>query len=47
MLRNRDAVRLAARSEDGPRWSTAELLGVEQAALRVAAGPARDTARTV
>ena len=36
VLRHRDAVRLATRSEDGPRWSTAELLGVEQAALRVA-----------
>lgn len=45
VVRNRDAVRLAARSEDGPRWSTAELLGVEQAALRIAqdlrASPAR------
>jgi conjugative relaxase-like TrwC/TraI family protein len=36
VLQSRDAVRLATRSEDGPRWSTTELLGVEQAALRVA-----------
>jgi conjugative relaxase-like TrwC/TraI family protein len=36
VLQSRDAVRLATRSEDGPRWSTTELLGVEQAALGVA-----------
>jgi conjugative relaxase-like TrwC/TraI family protein len=36
VLRHRDAVRLATRSEDGPRWSTTELLGVEQAALHIA-----------
>jgi AAA domain/TrwC relaxase len=36
VLRHRDTVRLATRSEDGPRWSTAELLGVEQAALHIA-----------
>ena len=46
VLKSRDAVRLATRSEDGARWSTTELLGVEQAALRLAgelrAVPARD-----
>jgi conjugative relaxase-like TrwC/TraI family protein len=36
VLRHRDTVRLATRSEDGPRWSTTELLGVEQAALHIA-----------
>ena len=33
---SRDAVRLATRTADGPRWSTTELLGVEQSALRLA-----------
>ena len=45
VLRHRDTVRLATRSEAGGRWSTTELLGVEQAALRLAgdlrASPAR------
>jgi len=36
VLRQRDAIRLATRTEDGPRWSTAELLGVEQHALALA-----------
>ena len=36
VLQSRDAVRLAARCEEGPRWSTTELLGVEQAGLRLA-----------
>jgi len=37
VLRHRDVVRLATRSEHGPRWSTAELLAAEQHGLRVAA----------
>jgi ATP-dependent exoDNAse (exonuclease V) alpha subunit len=37
VLASRDAVRLVTRGEDGPRWSTTELLAVEQAALRTAA----------
>ena len=36
VLGHRDAVRLATRTPDGPRWSTAGLLIVEQAALRTA-----------
>ena len=36
VLGHRDAIRLAARTPDGPRWSTAGLLIVEQAALRTA-----------
>jgi conjugative relaxase-like TrwC/TraI family protein len=36
VLRHDDAVRLATRTADGPRWSTAELLTVEQHALALA-----------
>jgi hypothetical protein len=36
VLRHRDAIRLATRTEDGPRWSTAELLNVEQHAPTLA-----------
>ena len=36
VLRHRDAVRLATRTPDGPRWSTTGLLIVEQTALRIA-----------
>jgi hypothetical protein len=36
VLRHRDAVRLATRTPDGPRWSTAGLLIVEKAALGIA-----------
>ena len=51
VLRHRDAVRLATRGEGGARWSTTELLGVEQAAIRTArallALPARPVTREV
>jgi len=36
VLRHRDTVRLVARGEEGARWSTTELLGVERSALRLA-----------
>lgn len=36
VLRHRDTVRLATRGEGGARWSTTELLAVEQAAIRTA-----------
>lgn len=36
ILRQDDAIRLATRSVDGPRWSTTELLTVEQQALALA-----------
>ncbi len=36
VLRHRDTIRLATRTDDGGRWSTAELLTVEQHALRLA-----------
>ena len=46
VLESRDVVRLVAPPEDGPRWTTTELLGVEQTALSFArdltATPARD-----
>ncbi|HEX4812219.1 MAG TPA: MobF family relaxase [Nonomuraea sp.] len=49
VLRHRDTVRLATRGEGGARWSTTELLGVEQAAIRTArellALPARPVPR--
>ena len=41
VLGHRNAVRLATRTQDGPRWSTAGLLNVEQTALRIA-GELRD-----
>jgi hypothetical protein len=41
LLGHRDAVRLATRTPDGPRWSTTGLLLVGQAALRIA-GELRD-----
>lgn len=47
VIRQRDAIRLATRGEDGARWSTAELLGVEQAALRIAEDLRRTSLRTV
>ena len=47
VLHHRDAVRLVTRSEDGARWSTTELLGVEQAALRLADELRAVPARTV
>ncbi|MCY7344274.1 MAG: relaxase domain-containing protein, partial [Pseudonocardia sp.] len=47
VLRHRDAVRLVTRSEDGARWSTTELLGVEQLALRLANELHAVPARTV
>jgi ATP-dependent exoDNAse (exonuclease V) alpha subunit len=37
VLASRDVVRLVSPPEDGPRWTTTELLRVEQAALRLAA----------
>lgn len=46
VLASRDTVRLVTRSEDGPHWSTTELLRVERGALRLAdelrAAPVRD-----
>jgi conjugative relaxase-like TrwC/TraI family protein len=36
VLASRDVVRLVSPPEDGPRWTTTELLRVEQAALRLA-----------
>jgi ATP-dependent exoDNAse (exonuclease V) alpha subunit len=48
VLARRDVVRLVSAPEDGPRWTTTELLRVEQAALRIAeelrARPDRDVA---
>ncbi len=43
VLASRDVVRLVSAPEDGPRWTTTELLRVEQAALRIA-GDLRDGA---
>ena len=42
VMESRDVVRLVSPTEDGPRWTTTELLRVEQAAL----GFARDLAST-
>jgi conjugative relaxase-like TrwC/TraI family protein len=36
VLRHRDTIRLATRTEDGGRWTTTELLAIEQAALQLA-----------
>jgi conjugative relaxase-like TrwC/TraI family protein len=36
VLRHRDTIRLATRTEDGGRWTTTELLAIEQAALHLA-----------
>jgi len=36
VLRHRDTVRLATRTEDGGRWTTTELLAIEHAALHLA-----------
>lgn len=47
VLASRDVVRLVSSREDGPRWSTTELLGVEQASLRDAAELGGAPARTV
>jgi len=51
VLASRDVVRLVSAPEDGPRWTTTELLRVEQAALRLAtelrAQPDRDVASEV
>ena len=51
VLASRDVVRLVSAPEDGPRWTTTELLRVEQAALRIAeelrVRPDRDVASEV
>ncbi len=51
VLASRDVVRLVSAPEDGPRWTTTELLRVEQAALHIAeelrARPDRDVASEV
>lgn len=48
VLEHRDTIRLATRTEDGGRWTTSELLAIEQAALHLAqalrGGPAPVTA---
>jgi conjugative relaxase-like TrwC/TraI family protein len=51
VLASRDVVRLISPPEDGPRWTTTELLRVERAALRIVgdlrAAPSREVAPEV